>query len=66
MQDIQPLCKHPMRRRNQGADVFPYCRKDMLSMVQSSIGEGQDSAQTLSRLMDWADARQVIFTVDLI
>lgn len=40
----------------------------MLSMVQSSIGEGQDSAQTLSRLMDWADARQVgfTFTVDLI
>lgn len=37
-------------------------------MVQSSIGEGQDSAQTLSRLMDWADARQVgfTFTVDLI
>lgn len=35
----------------------------MLSMVQSSIGEGQDSAQTLSRLMDWADARQVSFTV---
>ncbi|WVN87420.1 uncharacterized protein L203_102600 [Cryptococcus depauperatus CBS 7841] len=31
---------------------------DMLAMVQSSIGEGQDSAQALSRLMDWADARK--------
>jgi hypothetical protein len=32
---------------------------DVLSTVQSSIGAGQDASQTLSRLMDWADARQV-------
>lgn len=32
---------------------------DMLSMVQSSIGAGQDPSQTLSRLMDWAEAREV-------
>ncbi|OCF76742.1 hypothetical protein I204_02443 [Kwoniella mangroviensis CBS 8886] len=31
---------------------------DVLSTVQSSIGAGQDAEQTLSRLMDWADARQ--------
>lgn len=31
----------------------------MLSTVQSSIGAGQDASQTLSRLMDWAEAREV-------
>ncbi|KAK8846873.1 hypothetical protein IAR55_005963 [Kwoniella newhampshirensis] len=31
---------------------------DVLSTVQSSIGAGQDAEQTLSRLMDWAEARQ--------
>ncbi|WWC67766.1 uncharacterized protein I206_101678 [Kwoniella pini CBS 10737] len=31
---------------------------DVLSTVQSSIGAGQNAEQTLSRLMDWADARQ--------
>lgn len=35
------------------------CSADMLSMVQSSIGAGQDPSQTLSRLMDWAEAREV-------
>jgi hypothetical protein len=32
---------------------------DVLSTVQSSIGAGQDASQTLSRLMDWAEAREV-------
>ncbi|WWC59429.1 uncharacterized protein I303_101985 [Kwoniella dejecticola CBS 10117] len=31
---------------------------DVLSTVQSSIGAGQDAEQALSRLMDWAEARQ--------
>ena len=31
----------------------------MLENVQSSIGSGQDASQTLSRLMDWAEAREV-------
>ncbi|WRT64942.1 uncharacterized protein IL334_001882 [Kwoniella shivajii] len=31
---------------------------DVLSTVQSSIGAGQNAEQTLSRMMDWADARQ--------
>ncbi len=34
-------------------------RADVLSTVQSSIGAGQDASQTLSRLMDWAEAREV-------
>jgi hypothetical protein len=32
---------------------------DVLSTVQSSIGAGQDATLTLSRLMDWAEAREV-------
>ena len=32
---------------------------DVLSTVQSSIAGGQDASQTLSRLMDWAEAREV-------
>jgi hypothetical protein len=31
----------------------------VLSTVQSSIGAGQDASLTLSRLMDWAEAREV-------
>jgi hypothetical protein len=32
---------------------------DVLSTVQSSMSAGQDPSQTLSRLMDWAEAREV-------
>lgn len=32
---------------------------DVLSTVQSSMSAGQDASQTLSRLMDWAEARDV-------
>jgi hypothetical protein len=31
----------------------------VLSTVQSSMSAGQDASQTLSRLMDWAEAREV-------
>lgn len=34
-------------------------RQDVLSTVQSAIAGGQDAEQTLSRLMDWAEAREV-------
>ncbi|RSH83818.1 hypothetical protein EHS25_005433 [Saitozyma podzolica] len=38
---------------------YSACLADVLSTVQSSIGAGQDASQTLSRLMDWAEAREV-------
>ena len=34
-------------------------RSDVLSTVQSSIASGQDASQTLSRLMDWVEGREV-------
>lgn len=34
-------------------------RSDVLSHVQDSMSLGHDPSQTLSRLMDWAEARQV-------
>ncbi|WVQ84848.1 hypothetical protein IAT38_007005 [Cryptococcus sp. DSM 104549] len=56
---ITTLYKSSLSYTQQGYNAgYSAALKDMLSMVQSSIGEGQDSAQTLSRLMDWADARQ--------
>ncbi|KAL7418633.1 hypothetical protein Q5752_007091 [Cryptotrichosporon argae] len=35
---------------------------DVLSMVQSSIAASEDTSSTLSRLMDWAEARQTAIT----
>ena len=39
--------------------MLTYARADVLSTVQSSMSAGQDPTQTLSRLMDWAEAREV-------
>lgn len=39
--------------------VLTLYRADVLSTVQSSMSAGQDPEQTLSRLMDWAEAREV-------
>ncbi|KAK4684171.1 hypothetical protein P7C73_g6028, partial [Tremellales sp. Uapishka_1] len=35
------------------------CLSDVLDIVQSSLTSGQDASETLSRLMDWAEAREV-------
>ncbi|ORX34463.1 hypothetical protein BD324DRAFT_636028 [Kockovaella imperatae] len=37
---------------------YAACLADVLSTVQSSIAGSQDATQTLSRLMDWAEARE--------
>ncbi|WVO19547.1 uncharacterized protein IAS62_000835 [Cryptococcus decagattii] len=61
---ITSLYRSSLAVTKQGYNAgYSTALKDMLSMVQSSIGEGQDSAQTLSRLMDWADARQAAISV---
>ncbi|ODN76394.1 hypothetical protein L198_08078 [Cryptococcus wingfieldii CBS 7118] len=56
---IAALYKSSLSVTKQGYNAgYSQALIDLLSTVQSSIGEGQDSAQALSRLMDWADARQ--------
>ncbi|WVQ75710.1 hypothetical protein IAR50_005340 [Cryptococcus sp. DSM 104548] len=56
---ITALYKSSLSVTKQGYNAgYSQALADLLSTVQSSIGEGQDSAQALSRLMDWADARQ--------
>lgn len=59
------VCESRERRRTESITVrhmtswADSSRADMLSTVQSSMSAGQDPTQTLSRLMDWAEAREV-------
>ncbi|WVR04501.1 hypothetical protein IAU60_001505 [Kwoniella sp. DSM 27419] len=56
---ITNLYKSSLSYTKQSYNVgYSSALADVLSTVQSSIGAGQDAEQTLSRLMDWADARQ--------
>jgi len=47
------------RRRRSESERWLISSADVLSTVQSSMSAGQDASQTLSRLMDWAEAREV-------
>ncbi|WWD22185.1 hypothetical protein CI109_106676 [Kwoniella shandongensis] len=56
---ITNLYKSSLSYTKQAFNVgYSSALTDVLSTVQSSIGAGQDAEQTLSRLMDWAEARQ--------
>ncbi|WVF69860.1 hypothetical protein IAT40_004641 [Kwoniella sp. CBS 6097] len=56
---ITNLYKSSLSYTKQSYNVgYSAALADVLSTVQSSIGAGQDAEQALSRLMDWAEARQ--------
>ncbi|OCF37492.1 hypothetical protein I316_00616 [Kwoniella heveanensis BCC8398] len=56
---ITNLYKSSLSYTKQSYNVgYSAALADVLSTVQSSIGAGQNAEQALSRLMDWAEARQ--------
>jgi hypothetical protein len=54
--DMPLVCKSP---GIDDLETMLTISADVLSTVQSSMSAGQDASQTLSRLMDWAEAREV-------
>jgi hypothetical protein len=54
-------CESPLSSCSMTRVVPDGNRSDVLSTVQSSIASGQDASQTLSRLMDWVEGREVSF-----